>query len=235
MEALKICLTAVLSIIELFILTKIMGKRQVSQLSLFDYINGITIGSIAADMAFCEINEFWKPALAMAIYGIFSLLFSILCNKSIVFRRFFAGKSILLMNNDEIYRNNLKKCKLDINEFLAQCRISGYFNPDDLQTVIMEPTGKLSFLPKSNMRPANPDDLGINPKKETSPIVVVSDGKILHGNLQANGKNEIWLRSELKKGNHPPIEKILLAMADSDNTLYVYPICNDNKGKDLFT
>ena len=81
MEIFKICLTTVLSIIELFFLTKIMGKRQVSQLSLFDYINGITIGSIAADMAFSPLNECWKPAVAIVIYGIFSVLFSVLANK----------------------------------------------------------------------------------------------------------------------------------------------------------
>lgn len=203
MEILKICLTAVLSIVELFLLTKIMGKRQVSQLSLFDYINGITIGSIAADMAFSPIDEFWKPAVAIVIYGMFAVVFSILSNKSIRFRRFFVGRAIILMDNGTIYRRNLKKAKLDLNEFLTQCRIGGYFNIDDLQTVVQEPNGQLSFLPKAALRPMNPNDMGMNPQKETSPVVVISDGEILFENLKACGKNEIWLRKELKEGNYP--------------------------------
>lgn len=234
MEILKICLTSILSIIELFFLTKIMGKRQVSQLSLFDYINGITIGSIAADMAFSPLDEFWKPAVAIVIYGVFAIVCSVLSNKFIGFRRFFVGKALVLMDNGTIYRENLKKTKLDLNEFLTQCRIGGYFNIDDLQTVIMEPNGQLSFLPKSELRPANPQDMGMQPKKETAPIVLVSDGEILYENLSDCGKNEIWLRKELKDGNFPPIEKIYVAFVNDDK-LSVYERNSEKNDKDMFS
>ena len=233
-EAIKICLTAVLSIAELFILTKIMGKRQMSQLSLFDYVNGITIGSIAAEMATNPLKESWKPAIAMTVYGLFAVLFSFASNKSISFRRLFVGKSLILMNNGKIYRRNLSKAKLDINEFLEQCRINGYFNPDDLQTVIMEANGHLSFLPKSDMRPANPKDFNIKPPKELSPVVLISDGRILHGNLKLCGRNEIWLREQLKQGHYPPVEKIFLAVFDGAK-LSVYEMNNEKKSEDWFT
>ncbi|MCQ2484585.1 MAG: DUF421 domain-containing protein [Clostridia bacterium] len=234
MEALKICLTAVLSITELFILTKIMGKRQMSQLSLFDYINGITIGSIAAEMAISPLNQIWKYAIAIAIYGLFAFAFSLLSNKSIIFRRLFVGKSLILMNNGKIFRKNLAKSKLDLNEFLEQCRIGGYFNPDDLQTVIMEANGHLSFLPKADVRPTNPKDFNITPQKETPPVVVISDGSILHGNLKAIGKNEIWLRNKLKENSCSPVSKIFLAMWDSGDTLYVFDINNEEKPNDIY-
>lgn len=234
MEALKICLTAVLSIAELFILTKIMGKRQMSQLSLFDYINGITIGSIAAEMATSKLNQMWKYAVAIAIYGLFAIIFSFLSNKSIWFRRLFIGKSLILMENGKIYKNNLSKSKLDINEFLEQCRINGYFNPKDLQTVIMESNGHLSFLPKSDYRPANPQDFGISTQEENPPIVVVSDGKILSDNLKMAGKNEIWLRKALKESNCSPVDKIFLALCDDNNTLFVFDMYNEDKSKDIF-
>lgn len=234
MEIFKICLTAVLSIIELFFLTQLMGKRQVSQLSLFDYVNGITIGSIAADMAFSPLEECWKPAVAILVYGLFAVVCSFVSNKSIGFRRFFVGKAIVLMDNGTLYRNNFKKAKLDLNEFLTQCRIGGYFNIDDLQTVILEPNGQLSFLPKSDMRPANPNDIGIAPKKETAPVVVVSDGKILTENLKECGKNEIWLRRQLTEHNFPPIEKIYLACVNEDR-VSVYELNNELNSRDLFS
>ena len=234
MEILKICLTAILSIIELFVLTKIMGKRQVSQLSLFDYINGITIGSIAADMAFSPLNECWKPAVAIVIYGLFAVVCSICSNKSIKFRRFFVGKAIVLMDNGTIFRKNMETAKLDLNEFLTQCRIGGYFNIDDLQTVIMEPNGQLSFLPKSTLRPMNPQDLGICPKKELSPVVVISDGEILYENLKSCGKNEVWLRNELKENGFPPIKKIFVAFADG-NTLSAYEKNEEENDNDIYS
>lgn len=234
MEILKICLTAVLSIVELFILTKIMGKRQVSQLSLFDYINGITIGSIAADMAFSSVEECWKPAVAIVIYGLFAVICSFFSNKSIRFRRFFVGKAIVLMDNGIIYRKNFRKAKLDLNEFLTQCRINGFFNIDDLQTVILEPNGQLSFLPKSCLRPMNPQDMGIHPQKEISPIVVVSDGEILPENLKACGKNEIWLRKKLKDGNFPTIEKIYSAFVNNDE-ISVYEINEEENNNDIYS
>ena len=108
MEILKICLTSILAIIELFLMTKLMGKRQISQLSLFDYINGITIGSITAEMAFSPLKDFWKPAVAIAVFGLFAVLFSVLSDKSVIFRRFFLGKAIILMDNGTLYRKNLK-------------------------------------------------------------------------------------------------------------------------------
>jgi uncharacterized membrane protein YcaP (DUF421 family) len=233
MTVLKICLTAVLSIAELFILAKIMGKRQMSQLGFFDYINGITIGSIAAEMATEPLNEFWKPAVAMAVYSIFAVILPIIANKSIVFRRVFSGKSLVLMNNNNIFRKNLSKSKMDANEFLIQCRINGYFNPDELQTVILEPNGQLSFLPKSDVRPVNPQDLNLKPPKESPPAVVISDGKILHGNLESRGKNEVWLREQLKAGNYPPIDKIYLCLCDGNDKLYVYKIDNEKHSRDL--
>ncbi len=234
MEILKICLTSVLSIAELFFLTKLMGKRQVSQLSLFDYINGITIGSIAAEMAFSPLNECWKPAVAIVVYGIFAVIFSVLSNKSIKFRRFFVGKAVTLMDSGTLYRENFKKSRLDLNEFLTQCRINGYFNIDNLQTVVMEPNGQLSFLPKSTLRPVNPQDMGMSPEKEVSPIIVISDGEILFKNLEACGKNEIWLRKALKDSNFPPIGKIFTAFVNNDE-LSVYEINEEENNNDIYS
>ena len=214
-------------------MTKLMGKRQVSQLSLFDYINGITIGSITAEMAFSPLKDFWKPAVAIAIFSLFAVLFSVLSDKSVQFRRFFVGKAIVLMDNGTIYRKNFKKSKLDLNEFLTQCRIAGYFNIDDLQTVVMEPNGQLSFLPKSTLRPVNPRDMGMHLEKETSPVVVVSDGEILHENLKACGKNEVWLRKTLKDGNYPPIEKIYGAFVNNDE-ISVYEMNKEKNDNDIY-
>lgn len=139
MDLLKIVALSFGSVIFLFILTKLMGNKEMSQLSMFDYIIGITIGSIAAEMSTALENDFMHPVVAMAVYAIVSIIISILSYKSIKIRRIISGNSLILFDNNELYRNNLKKAKLDLNEFLMQCRTAGYFSLSDIQTAILEP------------------------------------------------------------------------------------------------
>lgn len=127
MDLLKIVALSLGSVIFLFILTKLMGNKEMSQLSMFDYIIGITIGSIAAEMATALENDFMQPLVAMAVYAVVSIVISVLSYKSLKFRRISSGDSLILLDNGEIYRDNLKKAKLDLNEFLMQCRINRIF------------------------------------------------------------------------------------------------------------
>lgn len=127
MEILKIIILSFSSAIFLFILTKLMGNKEMSQLSMFDYIIGITIGSIAAEMSTALESSFTQPLVAMAIYAIISILLSIFSNKSLKFRRLIYGNTLILYNNGEIFKNNLKKAKMDLNEFLTQCRTARIF------------------------------------------------------------------------------------------------------------
>ena len=103
MDLLNIALTSIGSIIVLFLLTKLIGNRQMSELNMFDYINGITIGSIAAEMATSLEGDFLKPLLAMIIYGVVTVLISILANKNIKLRRFFNGKTLILYKSPYRY------------------------------------------------------------------------------------------------------------------------------------
>ncbi len=124
MDLIKIVALSLGSVIFLFILTKLMGNKEMSQLSMFDYIIGITIGSIAAEMSTALENDFMQPLVAMAVYAVVSIIISLLSYKSMKIRRLVSGNSLILLDNGEIYRDNLKKAKLDINEFLMQCRTS---------------------------------------------------------------------------------------------------------------
>lgn len=143
MEWLKILLVAPLSYVALFLITKLIGYRQISQLSIFDYVNGITIGSIAAEMA-TELEKPLQPLLAMAIYCLLVVLTSWLTTHSVRMRRWLTGRTLVLLQNGTLYRENLKKAKLDVNEFLTQCRDSGYFDLNDIQLALLETTSSAS-------------------------------------------------------------------------------------------
>lgn len=221
MDYIRVFLTSVGSIIVLFILTKIMGYKQMSQLSMFDYVNGITIGSIAAEMATSIEKNFMLPLLAMVVYGLSTWLISFCCTKSFVFRRFVTGKASVLYNNGKLYEENFKKAKMEINEFLMMARNSGYFDLSSLETVILEANGQLSFLPKSKERPATPADFDLSPEQDVILSNVIEDGHILYQNLKYSGVNEQWLRNELEKQNIKS-DEVFLGVCDGNKNLTVY-------------
>lgn len=162
MDFLTLCLTSLFSFVAMFLIAKVLGHKQVAQLDFFDYITGITIGSIAAEMA-TELEEPWKPLIAMIIYGGVSLLLSIATSKCPRIRKYINGTPTILMDHGKLYRENLKKAKLDLSEFMVMCRQEGYFDLTNIQTAILEYNGKLSILPVTTQRPATPNDLELEP------------------------------------------------------------------------
>ena len=217
----SVTILAISSVIVLFLLTKLMGYRQMSQMSLFDYINGITIGSIAAEMA-TDLENYHLPLTAMIVYGLAAVCLSWISQKSMSARRFLNGKPLILLHHDTLYEENLKKAKIDLNEFLEQCRVSGYFDIAQLQTVILEGNGKLSFLPKAEERPATPADLNLTPDAEDMTAALVLDGHIMEKNLRHSGKDKQWLTAHLSTLGYPDTKEVLLATCDLNNKLTVF-------------
>lgn len=234
MDFLKVFFMSIGSIVALFISTKVIGNKQMSELSMFDYINGITIGSIAAEMATALENDFYYPLMAIAIYTIVIWIISIISEKSVKSRRLFAGRSIILMENGKLYEQNLHTAKIDINDFLTQCRISGYFNLDDIDTAILEQNGKISFLPKADAKPITPRDVNMSPEQEKLQQVVILDGHVMTENLKRTGNNQKWLDNELRKQKIGNIKDVYLAECDNNNQLSVFKRNQDAPKNDPF-
>ena len=202
MDFFRVFITAPISLTVLFLLAKLMGNKQMSELNMFDYINGITIGSIAAELATGEFTDIYDGVMAMVIYSLIAIMLTFLSQKSLLLRRFITGKSIIIYDNGKFYNKNLSTAKIDINEILVMCRSKGYFNFDEIQTVILESNGQLSILPKDKNRPLTPDDMKITVLQSGVEAVVIQDGKVLERNLKATGNNIEWLKKELKKQNN---------------------------------
>ena len=223
MDIIKVILTALLSVLALFVVTKIMGHKQVAQLDFFDYVSGITIGSIGAELA-TELEEPYKPLIALAIYGIISLALNFLAHKLPKSRKYINGAPSILINGGRIYRANLKKAKLDLSEFMLMCREQGYFDIGEIETAVFEHNGKLSILPKADSRPITPDDLGLAAKQTHIGVELIMDGRIMGENLTRLGRNPTWLEKRLKENGHSSAREILLAVYyPEDDTLTIYP------------
>ena len=216
-------LTTLLSVAVMFLLTKLMGTKQVSQMTMFDYVTGITVGSIAAELA-TELEEPVKPLTAMVVYGLVAVLISIATCKSLKLRSWITGKPLVLLENGVICRENLKKAKLDLNEFLTYCRIGGWFDLSQLQTAVLEHNGSVSFLPREKDRPATPADLDLSPKQSCLQTPFVMDGQLLRDNIRQAGKEEAWVRQSLFRQGYRDEGEAFLALWDGNEKLTVFPM-----------
>lgn len=223
MDFLYVIFTSLLSVAALFAITKIMGHKQLSQLSFFDYISGITIGSVAAELA-TELEKPWKPLTALVIYGIVSVSLSLIMRKTPRTRKFINGAPSILLDNGKLYRKNMKKAKIDLSEFLVMCREQGYFDLNEIQTAVFETNGKISVLPRSEKRPATPCDMNLSPKAAHINTEVIMDGRILEGNLTRMGLNSVWLEKQLKQQGYHNAKEIFLGICDNENNLTLFPI-----------
>lgn len=236
MEIIRVVIIAIISLAILFILTKVMGDRQMSELSMFDYITSITIGSIAAEMATADNkDDIIKSLTAMVVYGLISAAISFLTCKSIIMRRFFEGHPVMLYKNGQIYEKNLLKAKLDVNEFLAMCRVKGYFDLQDIYMAIMETDGKLSVIPNVYQRPVTPNDLKLEPQQNDTLANVIIDGVVLKDNLNSTGKDMKWIEKQLSAHGVSNRKEVILATFDNNkNKLNIYVKNHKKETRDIF-
>lgn len=211
MDTIKLILTSLLSVVALFIITKIMGHKQVAQLDFFDYVSGITIGSIGAELA-TELEDPEKPLIALCVWGGTSLILNLIAHKIPKTRKYINGTPTVLMNEGKLYRKNLKQAKLDLSEFMLLCREQGYFDLDEIQTAVFEHNGKLSILPKAANRPATPEDLKITAKATHIGVEVIIDGRVMGENLSRIGRDVNWLTEQLKTQGYKDAKEIFLGI-----------------------
>ena len=221
-EVLNIIYRTMLVLIILFFLTKVMGKKQVSQLNIFDYIIGITIGSIAADISLDIEKSLIGGICSLLIYGFMASLISYVTMKSITLRRFIIGVPTVVVEKGKIIESGLKKSKIDVNELLSEARQNGYFNLDEIDYAIMESDGKISFLVKEEEKPVTKKDMSVKLKNEGVVANLIIDGVILDNNLNEINKDRKWLEHELKIQGVNSYKEVLLATLDNNNKFMIY-------------
>lgn len=222
MDLWKTILTALLSLGTLFLIAKWMGHKQMSQLDFFDYITGITIGSIAAELA-TELENPLRPLIAMLVYGVVTILLTCITGHFPRARKYINGTPTIVLCDGKLYRKNMKKAKLDLSEFLMLCRQQGYFDLKEIHTAIFEYNGQLTILPRSTCRPVTPDDLHLSPEPAHIQTEMIMDGKLLSENLKRKNLDSKWLSEQLKSQGYQKPEQIYLALCDDQNTLTLYP------------
>lgn len=222
MDFFMLVIKSVASLFALFIFTNALGKKQINQLNMFDYVIGISIGNVVAEMTVNKEVIFWDGIIVMGIYSLISIIISFITIKSIVLRRIISGTPTILIENGKIIEKGLVKSKLDINDLLEEARIDGYFDISEIEYAIMEANGKVSFLPKSKYKPVTSNDLKINSNYKGLCTNVVIDGKIMKNNLKRINKDEKWLLRRLNNLNYNNINNLLLVTCDTNEKLSIF-------------
>lgn len=204
----------------LFFITKILGKKQISELSFFEYVSGITIGSIAGEAITGLEKNIYHGILAVLIFGLVTLLADILALKSKSFRDIVEGRGTVFIKDGKILEENLKKEKYTIDELSALLRQKDIFRVADVEFAVLEPRGNLSTLLKKENRPLTPKDLNMTMPNEKEPQTVIMDGSILDEALRSAGKSRGWLSTELEK-LELTLDNVFIGQVDSYGELTV--------------
>lgn len=217
----SVLIRSIVTLVVLFILAKVMGKKQISQLNIFDYIIGITIGSVGADISLDLNKHFIDGIVCLVTFGLFGAFVSFITLKSIKLRRLFSGTPSMLIEDGKIIEDGLKKVRFDINDLMEEMRNAGYFDISSIAYAIMETSGRVSFLPKDDSMPITKKDMDLKIVPSSLVCNAIIDGNIMINNLRAINKDREWMMHELKVMGKK-LDDILLATVDSNYKVSIY-------------
>ena len=221
MEIFETIIRSIISLVVLFLVTKLIGKRHISQLNLFDYVIGISIGNFSAEMIINLDSEVINGITAILMFGLIAYLFSYLSLKSIEIRRFFYGVPTIIIQDGKILYNNMKKAKMDVNDLLEQCRINGYFDVNEIDYAVLEANGVLSILPKAKYDYVRLKDMNLKGSNQGLCANIIIDGVIMDNNLKSVKKSIKWLKQQIKVKGYD-LDDILLATINDDDSVNFY-------------
>ncbi len=202
------------------IILRLTGKREIGQLSPFDFVVAIIIAELAAMPMERTDIPLWHTFLILSLLGLLEVGISYLTLKSRTIRMLICGFPQVIIKNGKLLRSEMKKSRYNLDDILAQLRERGIARIQDVEFGVLECSGKLSVIPKSQKRPVTPEDLNLSTKYEGLPTVLVMDGEILKKNVEDVGLNEQRLKEKLREKGFNP-DQILIATLDSDGELFI--------------
>ncbi len=214
-------LQTVVSFLILLLLTRLLGKQQVSQLTFYEYLNGITFGSIAANMATDDLANAPDHLVGLVTYGILTLLVSWLALKNRKIRKALAGEPVIVIQDGNILEDNLRKMHMDLDELTMLLRAENIFDYKELELAIIEQSGALSVLKKPLYQEVTRQDLHVRAKSKGLAVEVIIDGQIVYENLRAMNLDGKWLVEQLRQRKIAKASQVCLATVNKQRQLQI--------------
>lgn len=220
-EGLVVVVRAIISFFTLLIFARLLGKEQISQLSYFDYVLGITIGSIASEATVDVSSRAWDSWIGLLSWAVLAYLMQLITLKWRYAAKMIEGEPTIVIMNGKIMDKVLKKMKLRVSDVLELLRNQGIFDYNEVDYAILEPNGSLSVLKKSEHLPLTPKDMKVEVKQAGISTELIYDGVIVEENLKQMNKDKKWLMKQLKKYGIKDASEALLVTLNDAGSLYV--------------
>lgn len=222
MDYIEVIIQTLLAFFAIFIYTRFLGKQQIGQLTFFEYINGVTFGSIAAVLATdIGTRRTLYHFIGLSLFALLTYLAGYVSMRNRVLRKVIAGEPTVVIHNGKILEDNMRKMDYNMDELLMQLRQKNVFDVGDVEFAILEPTGTLSVDLKSQTKPVTRKDMQVPAQYEGISVELVMDGQVVHQNLRQVGLDEQWLVDQLRQRGVKRLEEVPLAVLASDGGLYV--------------
>ena len=220
-EGLVVLVRSFIGFFSLLIFTRIIGKEQISQLTFFDYVLGITIGSIAASLTTDLSSRAWPHWVGLITWAALGYLMEIVTLKWRYAAKVLEGEPVIVIMNGKIMEKALKKAKYRISDILELMRNQGVFDPNEVDFAIMESNGRLSVLKKAEHLPLTPKDMNIPVKNSGISTELIYDGMLIEENLRQLNKDKAWLMNELKAHGINNISEVFLVTLNPEGSIYI--------------
>jgi len=218
-----ILLRVVLVYFTVLISMRLMGKREIGQLSIFDLVISVMIAEVSA----MNLEDLDGPlSQGMTIIAILVLLqvsMSWLTLKSLTLRFLIEGRPTFLIANGKLRDKEMRRTRYSMSDLMTQLREKGVPSVADVEFAILETTGKLSVFPKAHLQPVTPHDIGILTPRTGLPLVLLMDGYVMDENLEKIGKTRFWLKNELQKHGYAHFRNVFYVSIDNHGQLFIDP------------
>ncbi|HEX2925465.1 MAG TPA: DUF421 domain-containing protein [Ruminiclostridium sp.] len=229
-EGLVVFIRSVISFFSLLIFTRILGKEQISQLTFFDYILGITIGSIAASQSTDLSSRSWPHWIGLLTWAALGFLLELITMKWRYVAKYLENEPTIVIMNGKIMEKTMKKMRFRVSDIMELLRNKDVFDITEVDFAIIEPNGQLSVLKKPEYQNLTPKDMHIQKQASGISTELIYDGILIEENLRQLDKDKNWLLNELKKQGITDISEVFLATLDSSGSLYL-DLYNDHMTK----
>jgi uncharacterized membrane protein YcaP (DUF421 family) len=211
MQFTQITIELFLGFAALFVVTKILGKTQITQITTFDFISALVLGELVGNAIFDDEVGLLHILYAVLIWGLLIYTLEIITQKWSKTRGLLEGRPTIVIHKGKILRENLKKSKLDVNQLQHLIRSKGVFSIRELEYAVLETDGTVSVLKKAPFEIPTKKDLQVNLENVHLPITFISDGEVMKDNLIEAGFNLTWLEQQLKQENIFRVEEVMYA------------------------
>ncbi|MDQ0158944.1 YetF domain-containing protein [Alkalibacillus salilacus] len=213
-----------IAFITLLVLTRLMGRKEIAQLTFFNFVSAISIGTIGASLAIDSSFSVTNGIIALLTWSAFTIFIGFLDLKSPLFRNTVEGQPVILIQKGEIMDKALQKVRLDLDALNTLLRKKNVFEISDVDYAIFETDGTLSVMKKETKQPLTKGNMNITQATDmTFPTSasVISDGKIQEKNLKKLNIDNEWVEQQLRLSGINSISDVFYAEVQKDGTLYI--------------